>query len=126
MDDNNDDSNDLTIREIYETFNSTITVKDAEEYLKILEQHSMLSVSFKDQGFLIIFSSESWRKIIQMMDEEKKYSLAYIFFSITNEVDENDIWVISKNVQSLDKVELQDFFSLIIYQMPQPPTMFLS
>jgi len=109
------DSNiDSTITKIYEnqqTMNGT--EEEAEQYLQVLEQHPELSVSFEDPDFPTKFSSKSWERIIQLMDEEKKYSLAFIVFSMTNEVEESDIWGIRKNAQtgeSGDEVVLQDVF----------------
>lgn len=77
------DSNiDSTITKIYEnqqTMNGT--EEEAEQYLQVLEQHPELSVTFEDPDFPTKFSSKSWDRIIQLMDEEKKiFPSFYSFF----------------------------------------------
>ena len=92
------DSTTIKLEENIITSNST--EEEAEEYFKVLYQHPDLNISFEDPDFPLKFSTKSWERIIQLMDEEKIYSLAFIIFSMTNEVEESDIWIIKKNKQN--------------------------
>jgi len=89
------DSTLTKISENQHTFCST--EEEAKEYLQVLEQHPKLNISFENPDFPLKFSIKSWERIIQLMDEEKKYSLAFIIFSMINEVEESNIWAIRKN-----------------------------
>ena len=73
-----DDNVDTAITKIYEQQQTTSgTEEDAIEYLKILEKHHVLNAIIEDSDIPIKFSNKSWDKIVELMDEEKKYSLAF-------------------------------------------------
>ena len=94
------DKIDSTLTKISENHHICSGIEEeAEEYLQVLEKHPELNISFEDPDFPLKFSIKSWKRIIQLMDEEKKYSLAFIVFSMINEVEESDIWGIRINEQ---------------------------
>ena len=103
---------DSSITKIYEKQQTMSgTEEEALEYLQVLEQHNELNVIIEEQTDTPIkISSKSWDNIIKLMPEEKKYSLAYICFSLVNEIEENEIWGIRKNAVSGEETVLQDVF----------------
>jgi hypothetical protein len=116
--DTNIDSSITKIYEREQTMNGT--EEEAVLYLKALARHSELNVTFEDQDNPIKMASKSWDKIIDMMPEEKKYSLAFIVFSLTDEIEENEIWGIRKNPENGEEVVLQDVFFNTILEASVP------
>ena len=113
---------DSSITKIYEqqqTMNGT--EEEALEYLQVLEQHSDLNVVIEEKTDTPIkISSKSWDKIIRLMPEEKKYSLAFICFSLIDEIEENEIWGIRKNPETGEEVVLQDVFFNTVLEASTP------
>ena len=103
---------DSSITKIYEKQQTTSgTEEEALEYLQVLEQHNDLSVAFGETADNPIkISIKSWDTITRLIPEEKKYSLAYLCFSLVNEIEENEIWGIRKNAENGDETVLQDVF----------------
>ena len=114
-----DDNVDTAITKIYEQQQTTSgTEEDAIEYLKVLEKHHVLNAIFEDSDIPIKFSNKSWDKIVELMDEEKKYSLAFIVFSVINELGESDIWGIKKAPE--DDLILNDIFFNTVLEASMP------
>ena len=113
---------DSSITKIYEKQQtSSGTEEEALEYLQVLEQHNELNVIIEEQTDTPIkISRKSWDNIIKLMPEEKKYSLAYICFSLVNEIEENEIWGIRKNAVSGEETVLQDVFFNIDLEASTP------
>ena len=113
---------DSSITKIYEKQQTTSgTEEEALEYLQVLEQHNELNVIIEEQTDTPIkISSKSWDTIIKLMPEEKKYSLAFICFSLVNEIEENEIWGIRKNAESGEETVLQDVFFNIDLEASTP------
>ena len=100
-----------SITKIYEkeqTMNGT--EEEAEEYLKILETHENLYVTNETIDNPIPLPQTSWNRILQLIQEDKKYSISYICFSSTNEIEENDIWSIKRKPENEEEVELKEVF----------------
>jgi len=68
----------------------------------------------------IKISSKSWDNIIRLIPEEKKYSLAYICFSLVNEIEEDEIWGIKKNGEGGEEEVLQDVFFNTVLEASTP------
>jgi hypothetical protein len=86
------------------------TEEEAEEYLKILETHENLYVTNETIDNPIPLPQTSWNRILQLIQEDKKYSISYICFSSTNEIEENDIWSIKRKPENEEEVELKEVF----------------
>ena len=106
------DSNiDESITKIYEkqqTMNGS--EEEAKQFLNILEKHEDLNVNIESNEIPIKLPLKSWNKIVKKMSEEESFSLAYICFSLVNEVEENEIWGIRKNGETDDSEVFQDVF----------------
>ena len=64
-----------------------ILKKKLYNFLKFLERHKDLNdIIEKQTDTPIKISSKSWDKIIQFISEEKKYSLAFMCFSLISEI----------------------------------------
>ena len=97
------------------------TEEEALEYLQVLEQHNVLNVIIEEQTDTPIkISRKSWDNIIRLMPEEKKYSLAFICFSLIDEIEENEIWGIKKNPETGEEVVLQDVFFNTVLEAATP------
>ena len=106
------DSNiDESITKIYEkqqTMNGS--EEEAMQFLNVLDNHQDLNVSIEGQENPIKIPLKSWKQIIKKIPEEESFSLAYICFSLVNEVQENEIWSLRKNGDSEDNDAFQDVF----------------
>ena len=113
---------DSSITKIYEKQQTMSgTEEDALEYLQVLERHKVLNVIIEeDTDNPIKISSKSWDRIIQLVPEEKKYSLAFMCFSLINEIEENEIWGIRKNAETGEEVILQDVFFNTLLEASAP------
>ena len=113
---------DSSITKIYEKQQTMSgTEEEALEYLQVLEQHNELNVIIEENTDTPIkMSSKSWDKIIRLMPEEKKYSLAFICFSLINEIEENEIWGIRKNAETGEEMVLQDVFFNTVLEASVP------
>ena len=113
---------DSSITKIYEKQQTMSgTEEEALEYLQVLERHKDLNVIIEEETDTPIkISSKSWDKIIQLVPEEKKYSLAFMCFSLINEIEENEIWGIRKNAETGEEVILQDVFFNTLLEASTP------
>ena len=113
---------DSSITKIYEKQQTMSgTEEDALEYLQVLERHKDLNVVIEEQiETPIKLSTKSWDKIVSLMPEEKKYSLAFLCFSLIDEIEENEIWGIRKNPQTGEETVLQDVFFNTVLEASAP------
>ena len=96
------DSNvDESITKIYEKQQTMSgSEEEAMQFIQVLQNHQELNINLENNDTPIKLPKKSWNKIIKMIPEEENYSLAYICFSLVNEVEENEIWGIRKNGES--------------------------
>ena len=106
------DSNiDESITKIYEKQQTMSgSEEEAMQFLNVLESHEDLNVNIEGNDTPIKIPLQSWNKIIKKIPEEDSYSLAYICFSLVNEVQENEIWGIKKSGEPDDNEVFQDVF----------------
>ena len=116
------DSNiDESITKIYEkqqTMNGS--EEEAIQFLNILEKHEGLNVNIESNEIPIKLPLKSWNKIIKMTSEEESFSLAYICFSLVNEVEENEIWGIRKNGETDDSEVFRGAFFDTVQEASTP------
>ena len=113
---------DSSITKIYEKQQTTSgTEEEALEYLQVLERHSDLNAIIgENTDTPIKISSKSWDTIVRLIPEEKKYSLAFICFSLVNEIEENEIWGIKKNPETGEETVLKDVFFNTLLEASTP------
>ena len=106
------DSNvDESITKIYEKQQTMSgSEEEAMQFLNVLENHEDLNVNIEGKESPIKIPLKSWNKIIKKIPEEDSYSLAYICFSLVNEVQENEIWGIKKSGEPDEAEVFQDVF----------------
>ena len=116
------DSNiDESITKIYEKQQTMSgSEEQATQFLKVLENHSDLNVNIEENDTPIKISKKSWNKIIKMIPEEENYSLAYICFSLVNEIPENEIWGIRKSGEPEEAEVFQDVFFNTVLEASVP------
>ena len=116
------DSNiDESITKIYEkqqTMNGS--EEEALQFLNVLDNHEDLNVSIEGQENPIKIPLKSWKQIIKKIPEEESFSLAYICFSLVNEVQENEIWSLRKSGDSEDNDAFQDVFFNTVLEASVP------
>ena len=101
---------DTSITKIYEQKKTTDgTEEEALEYIKVLDKHDSLQVIFPESEDQIKLSNNSWEVILKKIPEEKIYSLGYIVFSATDEIEEDDVWGIKKH-DTEETTMLKDVF----------------
>ena len=113
---------DSSITKIYEKQQTTSgTEEEALEYLQVLERHNDINAYIgENTDTPIKISRKSWDTIIRLIPEEKKYSLAFICFSLVNEIEENEIWGIKKNPETGEETVLQDVFFNTLLEASTP------
>ena len=116
------DSNiDESITKIYEkqqTMNGS--EEEAMQFLNVLDNHEDLNVNIEGQENPIKIPLKSWKQIIKKIPEEESFSLAYICFSLVNEVQENEIWSLRKSADSEDNDAFQDVFFNTVLEASVP------
>ena len=116
------DSNvDESITKIYEKQQTMSgSEEEAMEFIQVLQNHQELNINLENNDTPIKLPKKSWNKIIKMIPEEENYSLAYICFSLVNEVEENEIWGIRKNGESDEAEVFQDVFFNTVLEASVP------
>ena len=116
------DSNvDESITKIYEKQQTMSgSEEEAMEFIQVLQKHQELNINLENNDTPIKLPKKSWNKIIKMIPEEENYSLAYICFSLVNEVEENEIWGIRKNGESDEAEVFQDVFFNTVLEASVP------
>ena len=116
------DSNiDESITKIYEQEQTMSgSEEEAMQFLKVLDNHKDVNVNIEGNEIPIKIPLKSWKTIIEKIPEEQSYSLAYICFSLVNEVQENEIWGIRKNGETNDAEVFQDVFFNTVLEASVP------
>ena len=100
------------ISKIYENHSTGFgTEEESLKYLQVIEQHRNINAIIGEYlNTSIKISTKSWYTIIKLIPEEKKYSLSFICFSTTNEIEENEIWSIKKTIPEIEEKILNLLF----------------
>ena len=95
-----------TSKRMYETKRTFIgTEEEANKYINILERHYILDIFFEDYNKTYPIPTQSWEKVVKLMNEQMKYTLKYVIFSVVRK-NKNFIYV-SENWGQLRRQEFK-------------------